>query len=500
MLDPNSEEAMNEQLGLGAPPPQPGGLQVQTAMPPPQASPPPAPGQNEALPVVPSGQLGEWIKQHQAQEEESVPSGAPSKDDQQRAMISRLIGNMTGGSIAGMQNMIGILKPGAADYSQAEAQRKQGEGFAQQALGRAPAARNEAIQNSQLGAMQDEKRQKHLQMVQALKQQQDASDPNSDTTKQAKAAMVEKLQNYAAVTQNPELKDRFNAMLSLVAAPGITAARIDAMDKSGDLVKLLGQESNERAAGNANQVKGEIAQGTNRLGYAQLNEKIAHDSATEGKEAHKELQVKINQDRIANDQIKDLDNADTKLTKLIDGISSGKVDVSLVHGVMQKGVNLARKVSPSASDALGLHIDTALQEMKGMAPLVQGLAERSVTKSSRYTPQRWMELTNLPEDSDEMIKTKFSTMRDFIHGLKQETEGLLHTDDAGNPAEQIAENKASQTGRVQQQANAREKQRTVMDDPQKPAALKWAKDHSSDPRAQTILQHYGVGSIPEYGR
>ncbi|MES2367570.1 MAG: hypothetical protein V4563_16970 [Pseudomonadota bacterium] len=443
------EDAQNQADALSVMDPTFGGLTPQTAMKYSGQAQQPKPDENAPLPVVPRGQLAQWIQQHQAEEGDAIPSAEPSAEDQRHADVSRGIGNATGSFLSGIQNTIGILQPGRANYEQAHMVQQQGEQHAKEALGRAPAARNEAIQNMQLGAMRDEKRQKQLQMVQALKQQQDENDPGSAMSKAAQQEMKDRLMAYGEA--EPKVKEL--AMKYAVMVSGLPAAKIKELDAKDFIGKLVGQYSNERAMGAHNDVSLQNAAATNKLGYAQLDEKIAHDKAEEEAKNKKALEVHMANDRMVNENLKDLNNADENLTAMLNNVKTGKIDVSGGHAVAQEGVNIARKWAPGMSNSLNLHIDQQLQGLKAIAPLVQGALERSVTKSSRYTPERWKEVTMMGEDSDEKIVAKLAAMLEFTRGMRAWQEGLLHVDDAGNPVEKVASNKALAGGQVQQRAN-----------------------------------------------
>lgn len=421
-----SEDELNRQLMD----PTFGALTPQTAVK--FQAPGPSPNTNEEaqLPMVPRGQLAAWIKQKQDEEEQVVPSGQSSAADQQRADVSRAIGNTTANTLSGIQNTIGILKPGSANYNQANMAQQQGEQYAKEALGNAPRARNEAIQNLQLGSMQDEKRQKQMQMIQALKMQQDAQNPESNSSKEAQRAMLARLQTYGAVTQNPALRNQLEELTRTV--PGMSQARLDALDKQGYIDKLLAQESNERAQGAHNDILAGNAAATNRLGYAQLNEKAMHDRAEEDEKAKAKTKLQMNEDKKVEDEITTLRTAISEMDPLIKRIESGNINNNAAHNLINEGSKKVASWIPGVK-SMGVGPDPNLQDLRTNLPLTQGAVEAAVTGSKRYTPQRWKEFTPEPGEGNEVSAQKLRAGTEFLKRVLEEKLGLLHTAPSGAP-------------------------------------------------------------------
>lgn len=381
---------------------------------------------DKPLPVVARGQLAEWIQNHQNEEKKSIPSGVPSQEDQQRANISRGIGNATSNLLAGVQNTIGILRPGSANYTQAEMAQKQGEQYANEALGRAPAARREAIENSQLGAIQDEKRQKQMQMVQAIKHQNDINNPESDTSKEAQRAMLARLRTYSAVTRNPALKEQMDSLMMTV--PSMSASRLDSLDKQGYVDKLLAQESNERAMGNKNATAMQTAEATNGLGYARLGEERRWHDIEQQQKGESKGKLQMNEDKKAEDEITTLRTAISEMEPLVKNLESGKINNNAIHDKMNEVKKKVGSWIPGLT-----HPDPELQNLRTNLPLTQGAVEAAVTGSKRYTPQRWAEFTPTPGEGNEVSAQKLKAGTEFLKRVLEEKLGLLHTEPGGTP-------------------------------------------------------------------
>lgn len=400
----------------------------------------------EQPPVVPQEQLADYIKQMQEGGRNAVPSAEPSAQDKEIAGGARGIGNAFGDAIANQQAMINILRPGAGNMQLADNARRGGEQFAQERLGGAEAKRKEAIQNLSLNEMADEKKNKQLQMVSALKQQREMGDAKSEISKQAQESALQRLDMYASATQNPELKQKIQAMTLMI--PTMSAERIDKMDKNGDLVKLLGQESNERAQGAHNDIIAGNADKTNKLGWAQLSEKEKHDLAQEEKDRQKGLKAQVNEDRKTVEEIKNLQTGVDQLKPLLKQLDEGKINQGAIHNYWNE---IAKKAN---AFGVPLKIDTKLQAMRTNLPLTQGGVEQAVTHSSRFSPHRWEEFMPKPGEGNDLTKAKLEAGMKYLQDTIEEKKGQLNTGETGEPNSQSAYAKALPPGDLPKTAQA----------------------------------------------
>ena len=97
----------------------------------------------------------------------------------------------------------------------------------------------------------------------------------------------------------------------------MTADRIDKIDKSNDMVKLLGFESNERAMGNKNATALETAGANNKLGYAKLGEEARWHDMEEAEKAKSKTKLQMNEDKKVEDEITTLRTAIAEMDPLI---------------------------------------------------------------------------------------------------------------------------------------------------------------------------------------
>lgn len=362
----------------------------------PQAADTSAADNKDALQFVPSDQLEKFLMGKF--DEPNIPSGLPSQEQQQQALGHRAIGNATGDVVANLQNTANILKPGAGNPAMGDSSRRYGEMLAQQALGNNAAKRQEALQDFTIKDAAKQRYEKMLEQAAQLKQQRDLK------------------------------------MLELAQAQGLARAKA-----ASDQAKMESEDANRKSE--AQRRKEETS-----LGWANLAEsRRQHDLEAKAKEDNKS-KLQLNEDKKAEEDIANLRNAKAELDRHIENLKNGVInnDKGAVYG------NEAVKFASS----LGLPVqpNAALQDMLTSIPLAQATAEKAVTGSSRYTPQRWTQFAVQPGEGTKNSVNKLSGGSRYLDELIKERMTQLHTNAEGVPTSQSAMAKSFPPGAIQNTA------------------------------------------------
>lgn len=425
-----------------------------------------------------------------------LPS-AQLSDEEDKKMQRNLAGLSALQAVSqGLNNMAGTLKPGSGgDVSGIF------KGYRDEAMG--PVAdrqlkRKEAIENFDQDLKGRDETRKEADDIETRGQKQAASQklkdyltPGSPTAQRKAQEAADKYRMLSAAQGIPqELQAMFTERANPEAHKSKSASDLDdemkRMDGSfGDIVKsqTVKNESDARTA----QLR---ATGTGQ------SETHRHNVAEEGLagqralgEQGKELKAQVNEDKKAEDEIKNLEMAANQIEPMQKGVESGDIDTSGTHRI----ANTARKAlagfSPGLAGALGIHPDAKLQEMETKLPLVQGGVEQAVTHSSRYSPARWAEVTPHPGDGPEVTAAKLKAQKDLFREVADEKKGLLHTNADGSPKSTSAMVRALPPGDLPAAANKSQEQTAGGEHA---VAIGWARAHPQDPRSALILKKNGL--------
>lgn len=451
-----------------------GVLPVQSEMAAKPIAPEPVPDLNAPLPTLSKDKIAEAL----------TTSGKPSEQEQTQAGLHQSIGNAMANFHSGIQNAIGILKPGAANYAQAEMAKQRGDQLAAQTLAQAPERRKEAVQNVTLQGMLEERQTKQRQMLEALKQQKDMQDPMSSLSLQAQQSAMGRINALQSASSNPRLIYQMEQIKKSI--PFMSASRLQSMEKDSTFEKLVGMESNERAAGAKNAVQAEQNANTARhqaaeeaLGWAKLDE-----------DKNKPIKAQMNEDLKIEEDLIALNNTKSQLMKHIHNLANGTTDNNKVHALANKAAK--------AGSAWGLPAtpDPKLQDLLTVMPLAQGTVEKAVTGSSRYTPQRWTQFNVEEGEGNQNSVNKLKGGAGYVSELYDEKLTRMHVDKDGNPTSTSAFAKSLAPGAIQKAAErlrARDALRAEgfepSEDPTKDlAALNWVKSHPNDPMAPQVMK------------
>lgn len=340
----------------------------------------------------------------------------------------------------GLNNIAGTFKPGTGGDVSGIFKGYRDEAMAPQADARL--RRTEAIENLDQGLkVRDEQRKEADDTETRAKKQADAAKlkdyltPGSATAQRKATELADKYQMLSSAQGlPPELQSMFSQRANPAAHSSKSASDIDdeikRMDGNfGDIVKsqTVKNESDARTA----QLK---ATGTGQAETHRHNVAEEELAALRAKgEQGKELKAQVNEDKKAEDEIKNLEMAANQIDPMQKGVESGNIDTSGTHRIANNARKAVAGFAPGIAGALGIHPDANLQEMETKLPLVQGGVEQSITHSSRYSPARWEAVTPHSGDGPEVTAAKLKAQKELFREVAEEKKGLLHTNPDGSP-------------------------------------------------------------------
>ncbi len=421
-------------------------LQTQSSMTAPTQQKPPS--DDSDLPVIPQGSLRDALIGKF--DDPEIPSGIPDEKQQQQAFTHRLIGNAVGDTVSNLQNTANILKPGAGNPAMGESSRRFGDMLAEHALGNAKARRDEALQNFQIKDAADQRHEKMFQMATALKQQQDLRNPNSQLSRAAQQQELERLNAMMAVNQNHEINKQLLEKMRLT--PSLSAEQLAGRSKNDPTEHMIefdttaqtaADKANRDTAKDAATVKRQDAETS--LGNRRLAAEEKHWAQESVDKENNKNKLQLNEDKKAEEDIANLRNAKAELDRHIANMRSGKVsnDKPDVYGSQ-----VANFVSSLGIPGVSPKSNPELQNMLTSIPLAQATAEKAVTGSARYTPQRWLEFAVQPGEGTQRSVNKLTGGSRYLDELIKERMTQLHTNAAGAPTSQSAMAKSFPEGAI----------------------------------------------------